>query len=127
MEGRTMDNISKTRAAAAGLAGGILNGMFGSGGGAAVVPMLRAKGTDAAKIHAFSVAVMFFISIVSAVGNAILGMVPADMAKRLIPAGIIGAVTGSLLLRKIDNDVLRRIFGVLLIYSGGRVLIQWTG
>ncbi len=119
-----MDSISKPKAAAAGLVGGILNGMFGAGGGSAAVPILERGGGDAKSCHAMSVAVMFFISIVSAAGNAVLGSFPLETVKPLIPAGIMGASVGALLLRKVNNDVLRRIFGALLIYSGGRMLLR---
>ena len=119
-----MNEISKSRAALAGLTGGILNGLFGSGGGAVTVPLLEWGGTDAKKSHAMSVAIMFFISIISTFGNIFLGYSPMETVKALLPAGIIGAVTGSLLLRRTDNTILRRIFGVLLVWSGGRMLFQ---
>ena len=53
-----------------------------------------------------------------------LGYFPLDTVKELLPAGILGASVGATALKKIDNDVLRRIFGVLLIWSGGRILTQ---
>ena len=119
-----MHNISKPRAAVAGFIGGILNGLFGSGGGAAAVPILEYGGGDARKSHAMSAAIMLFISIVSAAGNAFLGHFPINDVKQLLPAGILGAGVGAVLLRKVDNDILRRIFGALLIFSGGRMLIR---
>lgn len=116
-----MKNISKTYAAAAGLAGGILNGIFGAGGGSVTVPILELGGTDAKTSHAVSVAVIFFISIVTAFGCIFTGHAPFDTVKQLLPAGIAGAAAGAFILRKVDNDILRRIFGALLIYSGGRM------
>ena len=44
---KAMKNISKTFAAAAGFAGGVLNGIFGAGGGSVTVPVLEAGGADA--------------------------------------------------------------------------------
>ena len=88
------------------------------------MPILGGDGADAKKCHALSAAIMFFLSIVSAVGNAVLGYFPVETVKPLLPAGVVGAAAGALLLRRTDNDVLRRIFGVLLIYSGGRILLQ---
>ena len=119
-----MNEISKPRAAAAGLAGGLLNGAFGSGGGSAAVPILEWGGNDARKCHALSVAIMFFLSIVSTFGNIFLGYFPLETVKTLLPAGILGASVGAIALKKVDNDVLRRIFGALLIWSGGRMLTQ---
>lgn len=119
-----MNGISKSRAAAAGFAGGLLNGLFGSGGGSLAVPILEWGGNDAKRCHALSVAIMFFLSAVSTVGNLLLGYFPLDKIKPLLPAGILGASVGAMLLRKTDNTVLHRIFGALLIFSGGRMLIQ---
>ena len=42
----------------------------------------------------------------------------------LIPFGLAGAVIGGLLMKKIPNTLLKRIFGVILIISGGRLLLQ---
>ena len=119
-----MNRISKSRAAVAGLSGGILNGLFGSGGGAVAVPLLEWGGAGAKKSHAMSVAIMLFISIVSTVGNIFLGYFPLETVKQLLPAGILGASVGAVLLKKVDNDILRRVFGLLLIWSGGRILIR---
>ena len=119
-----MNRVTKLRAASAGLAGGVLNGLFGSGGGSVAVPMLEWGGNDPRKCHALSVAIMFFLSIVSTFGNIFLGYFPLDTVKGLLPAGVLGASVGALLLRKIDNDILRRIFGAFLIYSGGRMLVR---
>ncbi|MBP5606323.1 MAG: sulfite exporter TauE/SafE family protein [Ruminiclostridium sp.] len=115
--------VSKPSAALAGLTGGILNGLFGSGGGSAAVPLLEHAGAEPKTAHALSVTLMFFISIVSAVGCMILGRFPAETVKELLPGGIAGAVTGALVLRKANNDILRRIFGALLILSGGRAFL----
>ena len=119
-----MNRITRPRAAAAGLSGGILNGLFGSGGGSVAVPILEWGGADAKKSHAMSVAIMLFISIVSTVGNMFLGYFPLDTVKQLLPAGILGAAVGAVLLKKADNDILRRLFGLLLIWSGGRMLLR---
>lgn len=119
-----MNDISRSRAAAAGFAGGVLNGLFGAGGGSAVIPILEWGGADPKKCHAASVAIMFFISLISTVGNIFLGYFPLETVKTLLPAGILGASTGSILLGKIDNSVLRRVFGALLIWSGGRMLLR---
>ena len=116
-----MKKISKTYAAAAGLAGGVLNGIFGAGGGSVTVPLLELGGSDARSSHAMSVVIIFFVSTVTAFGCIFTGHAPFDTVKQLLPAGIAGAAAGAFLLRKADNDVLRRIFGALLIYSGGRM------
>lgn len=119
-----MKNISKTFAAAAGFAGGILNGIFGAGGGSVTVPLLELGGADARASHAMSVAVILCVSIVSVFGCVMTGHTPTAEVKELLPAGIVGAAAGALILRKANNDILRRIFGALLIYTGGRLFLR---
>jgi len=118
---KAMKNISKTFAAAAGFAGGVLNGIFGAGGGSVTVPVLEAGGADARTSHAMSVAVMFCVSAVTVFGCMIKGNAPFAEVRELLPAGIAGAAAGALILRRADNSVLRRIFGALLIWCGGRL------
>ena len=119
-----MNRISRSFAAAAGFIGGVINGLFGAGGGAAAVPMLEAGGLEPKKSHALTVGIMMFVSMVSAVGCIILGDVPWGTVRKLVLPGIAGSAAGAFILRRTDNDVLRRIFGAFLIMSGIRMLIR---
>ena len=101
---------------------GLLNGLFGSGGGVVAVPMLRFFGLEARKSHATSVAVIFFLSIISVIAYGIRGSLDWKTALSYIPWGIAGAVLGALLLRKIPNSLLRRIFGLIVLISAVRIL-----
>ena len=55
-----------TRAAVTGAACGLLNGLFGAGGGMAAVPLLKAGGLPQKKAHATSLAVILPLAAVSA-------------------------------------------------------------
>jgi hypothetical protein len=101
---------------------GLLNGLFGSGGGVIAVPMLRLFGLEARKSHATSVAVIFFLSIMSVIAYGLRGSLDWQTALAYVPWGIAGAVLGSLLLSKIPNSLLRRIFGVVVLASAVRIL-----
>ena len=46
---------------------GFLNGLFGSGGGTVAVPAFEKNGTEPKKAHASSVALIFVLSLVTAV------------------------------------------------------------
>ena len=105
-----------------GLISGFLNGLFGSGGGIAAVPLLELNGLEARKSHATSVALIFFLSLVSAAGYIIGGAVSLETVFSVVPAGLCGAAIGSVLLKNTDNSLLRRIFGALLLYSAWRWL-----
>ena len=103
---------------------GFLNGFFGSGGGVVAVPLLNRLGFDARKSHATSVALIFFLSLVSSTAYFIRGNIPLNDALSFIPPGLAGAVMGAVLLKKIDNNILRRIFGVIIIVSSVRIFFQ---
>ncbi len=118
---------NKTKALASALIGavsGILNGLFGSGGGIAAVPLLEKSGVEARKSHATSVALIFCLSIAAAIGYYLGGNLDIKTALPLIPSGFLGAAIGSVLLKKIDNSLLRRIFGAVMLISGVRMLLQ---
>ncbi len=103
---------------------GAVTGLFGSGGGIAAVPMLQKGGVDVKKSHATSLALTLPLSVVSAFFYAYKSSFRWGDALPLIPFGLAGAVIGGLLMKKIPNTLLKRIFGVILIISGGRLLLQ---
>lgn len=107
-----------------GLVGGLANGLFGSGGGVVLVPLLEKSGIEVKKSHASTLAITLPLSIVSAIFYAIEGTFEFKDALPLIPFGLAGAVVGGLLLKKISNVALKRIFGVILIVAGGRLLLK---
>jgi uncharacterized membrane protein YfcA len=108
--------------AIAGVIIGIINGLFGSGGGVAAVPALQNSGIAVKKAHATSLAVTLPLSIVSAVFYSVNSEFKWSDALILIPFGLAGAVIGGLLLKKLKNVWLKRIFGALLIVAGIRML-----
>ena len=107
-----------------GLVCGFLNGLFGSGGGIAAVPLLESTGIEARKSHATSVALIFAISLATTVAYMLNGQLDFSMAASYIPYGLIGAVVGSVILKKISNSPLRRIFGFIVLASAIRLLLK---
>lgn len=102
---------------------GILNGVFGAGGGIAIVPLLEAQKLPAKKAHATSVAIILPLSVASVISFFIQGVsVRWELLLWLIPTGLVGAWLGSKWLPKLKGIWLRRAFGVLLVYSGIRLL-----
>lgn len=112
------------KAALIGAVSGILNGLFGSGGGIAAVPLMEKAGLEAKKSHATSVALILCLSVTAVIGYSLGGRLDLDMAIPLIPAGLAGAIVGTLLLKRVDNSLLRRIFGAIMIISGVRMLLK---
>ncbi|MCL2697208.1 MAG: sulfite exporter TauE/SafE family protein [Oscillospiraceae bacterium] len=101
---------------------GLLNGLFGSGGGVIAVPMLRLFGLEARKSHATSVAVIFFLSVMSVIAYGLRGSLEWQTALSYVPWGVAGAVLGALLLKKVPNSLLRRIFGIVVLISAVKIL-----
>lgn len=107
-----------------GAAAGLLNGLFGAGGGMVVVPMLGKDGLPAERAHATSIAVILPLSIASSVLYLSLGHLNLGQALPYIPLGLAGAWLGGLLLPRIKTVWLHRIFGVVVLYSAVRLLLQ---
>lgn len=102
---------------------GIANGLFGSGGGMLSVPLLENTGLEAKKAHASSIAITLPLSVVSTFVYSLKGHINYSLALKFIPLGLLGAIAGSWLLKKISNKILKKIFGVILIISGIRMLV----
>lgn len=102
---------------------GIANGLFGSGGGMLSVPLLESKGLEAKKAHASSIAITLPLSLISMIIYSVKGHIDYSLALKFVPLGILGAIIGSKLLKKISNKLLKKIFGVILIISGIRMLV----
>ena len=105
-----------------GLVCGLLNGMFGSGGGVAAVPRLEGSGLAAKKSHATSVALIFVLSIATTISYLMGDKLNFEMALQYMPYGIIGAAAGAVLLKRMPNSMLRRVFGVIILLAAVRIL-----
>ena len=103
---------------------GLLNGLFGSGGGVAAVPMLEAAELEPKKSHATSVALIFLLSTATTVSYLLGDKLDFGLAWQYIPYGIIGAVIGAVLLKKIPNSLLRRIFGGVILFAAFRIMMK---
>lgn len=107
-----------------GIAVGLVNGVFGAGGGMLAVPLLKKSGLDQKSAHANAVAVILPITVISAILYILKGKVALSDSLTYIPTGLIGAVIATFALKKISNKWLRRIFGGFMIYAGIRLLIK---
>lgn len=107
----------------AGAAAGIFNGLFGSGGGTVLVPLLKKSGLPSKNAHAMSVAVILPVSIFSALlyskeGFSVLAALP------YLPGGLAGAVLGAKLLPHIPQKSLQQVFGLLILFSAVRLWMR---
>lgn len=108
-----------------GFLAGILNGFLGTGGGILIVPMLKKTGLNSQKSHATSIAIILPLSIITTIIYLFKG-VQLDYSL-LIPTltlGIIGAFLGAILLKKINTGLLNKLFSLVIIISGIRILFR---
>lgn len=103
---------------------GLLNGLFGSGGGVAAVPLLESSNLEPKESHATSVGLIFILSIATTISYLLGDKLDFGLAWTYIPYGIIGAVIGAILLKKIPNSLLRRIFGGVMLFAAFRIMMK---
>ena len=107
-----------------GFAAGLLNGLFGAGGGMAAVPLLRRSGLETKQAHATSIAIILPISIFSAFLYWYNGTISLSDGLIYLPGGIVGAIVGALWMKKMNPIWLRRIFGCFMLYAGIRLVMK---
>lgn len=107
-----------------GIISGCINGAFGSGGGLIVVPMLENIHLQAKKAHATSVAIIFFLSIITQIFYVAIYKFNIFYSLYFLPSGIIGSIFGSLILKKISTKFLKKIFAIYIIFSSIRLFLR---
>lgn len=107
-----------------GILAGFINGLLGSGGGMVAVPALEKSGLSAKQSHSGSIAVILPLSLISSIMYLSGGRVSIVDALPYIPGGIIGALLGAWLMKRIPSDILRRIFGGFAVWAGFRMLVR---
>lgn len=104
----------------AGLCAGIINGLFGGGGGMLLVPILgHMTAMDETQVFPSSVAIILPICIVSLLFSTRIPL--TDVLPYLI-GSCIGGLTAGMLGQKIPVTWLHRGLGALIIYGGIRYL-----
>ena len=108
----------------AGSLAGVLNGLFGAGGGLVLVPLFISWfQLDEKKAFATSVAVILPLSIAS---YALFCTQGSNVWKEALPyllGGIIGGFLSIKLFRNISAVWLHRLFGVLILYGAIKAVL----
>jgi uncharacterized membrane protein YfcA len=107
-----------------GAGAGFLNGLFGAGGGMVAVPMLKALGVPQEACHATSLAVILPLAVASGFLDLNAGSFALAGTLEYLPGGALGALFGAWLLPRIRTDVLRRIFGCLVLLAAVRMFLR---
>lgn len=103
---------------------GLANGLFGSGGGLFLVPLLTAwTGMEQKRAFATSVAIVTLLSPFSLIVFFWRGSVDFGAVWPYLLGGSIGGVVAGLVFSRLSVTLLRRLFGALLIYGGIKAVL----
>lgn len=106
-----------------GLLAGVLSGMIGVGGGIIMVPILVLIGLGQHQAQAISLAVMLPPVTMLAVYNySKQGFLDWKMVAIIALFFVVGGYFGSKIAISIDQKLLRKIFGVIMIVVAGKMI-----
>ncbi len=103
---------------------GLVNALFGAGGGIIAVYAFRSAGHSQKKSQASAIAVIMPLCLISSAVYALKGYFNIGDALPYLPFGLIGAYLGARLMRKMPDSALKRIFALFLIYTGIKMLTR---
>jgi len=113
----------KIKLTAAGFFAGTVTGLFGTGGGMVMVPLLRfGKAVPEEAVFGSSVAIILPICIVSLVSSAASRPIPWQAAFPYMLGSLLGGIGAGLLGRRIPTSWLHRLLGALILWGGIRYL-----
>lgn len=108
-----------------GLVVGILGGMLGVGGGVFLVPVMTLlMGVETHKAIGLSTAFIIPTMMSSFVKHYSAGNVDLKFAAMIIVGGIVGGYLGATLAQHVPGAVLKKIFGVFLLITAGRMILS---
>lgn len=106
-----------------GIFSGILNGLFGSGGGCVVVPAMEMLlKTEEKKAHATAVAVILLMSALSSFLYVRNGYFDLNLWIPVTIGGVAGGLLGARLLPKIPIRWLKIIFGSVILITSFKMI-----
>lgn len=114
---------TRWKAIGCGIAAGLVNGLFGAGGGMVLVPLLqRLRLAEGQKLFASALAVMLPMSAVSVAVYAVTGSLEFSTALPYCAGGLAGGLIGGAVYRRIPTRWLHRVLGLLILWGGVRIL-----
>lgn len=107
----------------AGAGAGIVNGLFGAGGGMILIPMLTLlTPVEEDDLFGVSIATILPICLISISATAISTSLPWKEALPWLPASAAGGVLAGIFGKKIPTRWLHRCLGILIVWGGLRYL-----
>lgn len=105
----------------AGAVAGGVTGILGTGGGLILIPLLSLINKDLSeRIFSFSVAVMLPVCVTSALTGGIT--LPLNTVLPYLLGSALGGIAAARLSKTLPVYLLRRVFGIFLLWGGVRLL-----
>ena len=102
---------------------GFVNGIFGSGGGTLLVPILNnIVDVEEHKSHATALAIIIFLTSASSVIYISKGTYAFSLTLKVAIGSVIGGIIGAKLLSKVTGKFLRISFGAIMIIASIRMV-----
>ena len=102
---------------------GFVNGIFGSGGGTLLVPILNnIVKVEEHKSHATALAIIIFLTSASSVIYVSRGTYDISLTLKVAIGSVIGGILGAKLLCKVTGKFLRISFGTIMIIAALRMV-----
>lgn len=106
-----------------GIITGVVNGLFGGGGGMIVVPMLTFLSKLPSKnAHATALIIILPVCIVSGIFYAVFGNFRLDVGLPVTIGVVAGGIVGAFLLKKLPPKWVTLIFAVVMLAAGVKML-----
>ena len=119
---KNMKNKNKIRLA--GTLAGIVNGVFGGGGGMVLLPLLsKWSGLTDRRLFATSLAIIFPMCLVSGAVYLLQGGVSLREALPYLLGGLAGGAIGGITFSRVPVKWLKAVFALFLLYGGVRYLL----
>lgn len=101
---------------------GVVNALFGAGGGMIAVPFLKSCGLSQKEAQATAICVILPLTVISAGIYLFRGYFSLSDASGFLLFGGAGAIIGTLLLSKLNNTLLQAVFSFFMLWAGIRMV-----
>lgn len=108
----------------AGAAAGLINGLFGAGGGMVLVPLLiRLCKLEDKEAFSSAICIILPLCIVSLAVYGSQQIFPFQEALPYLVGGLLGGILGGLWFKKVSPQFLHKFFGLIIFWGGIRLLV----
>lgn len=101
---------------------GLVNALFGAGGGMIAVPFLKSLGLSQKQAQATAICVILPLTVISVAVYFKREYFSFSDALPFLLSGFPGAIFGTLLLSKLKNSFLQNLFSLFMLWAGFRLV-----